>query len=125
MSKPVATASEVSAIPSSGTNDKAGNTGAWTAGPSPLSVITASKLKIQGGAVALTASQTFTFSGVNGSGATVSYPSPVNLSASQTKLRAAGRFVLVDGDTADDTSAALATPVNQVRVSSSRKLRTS
>jgi hypothetical protein len=124
MSKPVATASEVSAIPSSGASDKAGNTGAWTAGPSPLSVITASKLNIQGGAVALAASQTFTFSGVNGSGTAVTYPSPVILNASQTKLRSGGQFVLVDGDAADDTSAALATPVNEIRVSSSRKLRT-
>lgn len=125
MSKPVATKEEVSAIASGATTDIAGNTGAFTAGPSPLNVTTASKLKIQGGAVALAASQTFTFSGTSPSSSPVTYTSPVTLQAGATKLRAAGQYVLVDQDTADDASAGLVTPANKISVSSSRKARTS
>jgi hypothetical protein len=124
MSKPVATAADVSPAASSGTTDSASNTGAWSAGPTPLDVSTAPKLMIGGAPVALAASQTFTFSGSNPSGAPVTYPSSVTLEAKPTKVRSGGKFVLVDGDAADDASAALATPPNRISVSSSRKLRT-
>ncbi|MFC3077448.1 hypothetical protein ACFODL_05030 [Phenylobacterium terrae] len=125
MSKPVATAADVKAVPSTSKTDVAGNTGAVTAGPAPLAVVTDPRLKIGGQPVATRASQIFTFSGQNASSAPVTYPSAVTLAAGPTKLRVGGKFVLVDGDVADDAAAALIIPANRIEVSSARKLKTS
>lgn len=98
--KPVAVEGDVSAT--AGTTLFSGaQSGTWTAGPIQLS--SWSKLKVGGTATIWKAICLFSFSGLNGSGATVVGTSTVTLTADSTKLQGASNNVLRDGDSETDS----------------------
>lgn len=92
----VAVDGDVTATPGSITTVKDAQSGKWTAGT--ISYKTYPKLKVNGKPVIHEASCTFTFSGTNSSGATVTGSETVKLSAGTAKLQKGADKVLKDGD---------------------------
>ncbi|MCX4650256.1 MULTISPECIES: hypothetical protein [unclassified Streptomyces] len=76
------------------------NSGKWTAGE--VKEVASSTLSVGGAFVLHEATCEFGFSGANSSGVAVVGASTVTLQASNRRLRADGRGVLLDGDTAKD-----------------------
>lgn len=93
----------------------AAQSGTWTA--ATVSHETYGKLKVGGTKVAWKASCTFSFTGANSSGATVSDSETVTLTATTKLLQGGGTFVLVHGDSASGTYG------NKLEVSASGALK--
>ncbi len=120
MTKPVAVKGDVSAT--AGTSPYTGaQSGTWTAGP--VSETSYANLKAGGKEVIWKAECTFSFSGANSSGATVTGTEKVTLTATTKLLKKAEHSVLVDGDskTGGDTPP---TFDNKLSVSASGSLHT-
>jgi hypothetical protein len=94
--------------------------GTWTAGE--ITPTAHADLQVGGAAAISGASCTFSFKGVNSSGATVTGQEIVTLTAGATKLHVGTNAVLMDGDEATAGPAGFG---NKLQVTSSRKLETS
>lgn len=115
MAKPVAVDGDVSATPSV-TPYRGAQGGTWTA--APISYQKYEKLVSGGKAVVWQAKCTFSFSGTNSSGATVTGTEDVTLAAGATKLQGSENGVLLDGDSQSGS-----TYGNELSVSAAGKLR--
>ncbi len=119
--KSVAVKGDVSAT--AGTSPYTGaQTGTWTAGP--VTETSYAKLKVGGKQVLWKAECTFSFSGANSSGATVTGTEKVTLTATTKLLMKGEHSVLVDGDskTGGDTPPSFD---NQLSVSAAGPWKTS
>ncbi len=116
MGKGVAVEGEVTATPGT-TLFTGADSGTWTAPPS-ISYKSYTKLTISGRRVVYQAKGTFTFSGLSSSGATITGPETVTLTASTTLLQKGLSNVLVDGDSATGIYG------NELKVQSNGSLKT-